>query len=134
MKNLTNTLGLVASLRSRAWKTLARKLTPALLLAATMPLSSPAQTLPVNTGLQLWLKSDAGVTTNSTGLVTKWADQSGIGNDAIQSDSTKAPSLVLNSLNGIPTLRFPGGTRYLDVADSTSIAALTEDVTIFALV
>src|SRR5207248_11279555 len=75
-----------------------------------------------------------GVTTNSTGLVTKWADQSGIGNDAIQSDSTKAPSLVLNSLNGIPTLRFPGGTRYLDVADTTSIAALTEDVTIFALV
>jgi hypothetical protein len=99
-----------------------------------MPLSSPAQTLPVNTGLQLWLKADAGVTTNSTGLVTKWADQSGMSNDAIQSDSTKAPTLVLNSLNGKPTLRFPGGTRYLDVADSASISALTEDVTILALV
>ena len=44
------------------------------------------------------------------------------------------PASVLNSLNGKPTLRYPGDTRYLDVADSASIADLTEDVTILALV
>ena len=112
----------------------ARGLALVLLFAAALPLRSGAQTLPVTAGLQLWLKADAGITTNSSGLVTKWADQSGMGNDAIQTDSANAPSLVLNSLNGKPTLRFPGDTRYLDVADSASIAALTEDVTILALV
>ena len=117
-----------------ALKTLARKLTPGLLLAATIPLSSPAQTLPVTAGLQLWLKADAGITTNSSGLVTSWADQSGKGNDAIQTNTAHAPSLVMNSLNGKPTLRYPGDTRYLDAANSASIAALTEDVTILALV
>ena len=90
--------------------------------------------MPVTAGLQLWLKADSGISTNSSGLVTKWADQSGMGNDAIQTNSANAPSLVLNSLNGKPTLRFPGDTRYLDVADSASIAGLTEDVTILALV
>ncbi len=97
--------------------------------------SAPAQTLPVTSGLQLWLKADAGVTTNSSGLVTKWADQSGLSNDASQTDSTIAPSVVMNSLNGKPTLRFPGDkARYLDVADSSTISVLTEDVTILAAV
>jgi len=115
---------------------LTRKLTPALLLAATLPLSSSAQTLPVTAGLQLWLKADAGITTNSTGLVTKWADQSGKGNDAVQSptNGVAAPKLVANSLNGKPTLRYDGSKMCLDVANSASIAALTEDVTILALV
>src|ERR1039458_1376082 len=134
MRRLTN----IASPLTPSWlpalKTLARKLTPALLLAATIPLSSPAQTLPVTAGLQLWLKADAGITTNSSGLVTSWADQSGKGNDAIQTNTAHAPSLVMNSLNGKPTLRYPGDTRYLDAANSASIAALTEDVTILALV
>ena len=134
MNNLINTQGSVAAAWAPAWKTLTREFALALLLTAAVPLNSSAQTLPVNTGLQLWLKADAGVTTNNTGQVTKWADQSGVGNDAIQSDSAKAPTLVLNSLNGKPTLRFPGDTRYMDVADSATIAALTEDVTIIALV
>ena len=55
-------------------------------------------------------------------------------NDAVQTDAAHAPSVVLNSLNGKPTLRYPGDTRYLDVADSASISGLTEDVTILALV
>jgi hypothetical protein len=43
----------------------------------------PTQTLPVSAGRQLWLRADANVTTNSSGTVTKWADQSGLGNEAI---------------------------------------------------
>ena len=91
-------------------RTLTRALTPALLLAAILPLSSPAQTLPVTNGLQLWLKADAGISTNSSGVVTTWADQSGSGNDATATDPTKAPTFQLNSLNGKPTLRFGGDT------------------------
>ncbi|MGA2659072.1 MAG: LamG-like jellyroll fold domain-containing protein [Verrucomicrobiota bacterium] len=135
MKTHTRTAPAVELLRLPALKTLARTLTAALLLAATMPLSSPAQTLPVTSGLQLWLKADAGVTTNGSGLVTTWADQSGLHNDAIQANSAVAPSVALNSQNGKPTLRFPGDvTRYLDVADSASISGLADDVTILAVV
>lgn len=95
---------------------------------------SPAPTLPVTAGLQLWLRADASVTANGSGVVTRWADQSGLGNDAIATDPTHAPTLQLNSLNGLPTLRFNGSTEYLDVADSASISCLTQDVTIITVV
>ncbi len=136
MRNLPDTLGSLAPSGRPAFKTLARKFPLAFFLVAAMPLWSPAQTLPVTSGLQLWLKANAGVTTNSSGLVTKWADQSPNGNDAVQSptNGVAAPKLVLNSLNGKPTLRYDGTKMCLDVADSASIAALTEDVTILALV
>ena len=113
---------------------LARRLTLTLLCAATLPLRSPAQTLPVTNGLQLWLKADAGITTNATGAVTTWADQSGLGNHATQANPALAPTAALNSLNGKPTLRFGGGSSYLDVANSASISSLTQDVTILTLV
>ena len=133
MKNRTNTPGALASKSRLALKTLARKFRVALLFAAAMPLCSLAQS-PPTTGLQLWLKADAGVTTNSSGLVTTWADQSGLGNDAIQTNAAVAPSLVMNSLNGKPTLRFPGDvTRYMDVADSASMAAIGDNVTMFVV-
>ena len=133
MKNRTNTPGALASKSRLALKTLARKVRVALLFAAAMPLCSLAQS-PPTTGLQLWLKADAGVTTNSSGLVTTWADQSGLGNDAIQTNAAVAPSLVMNSLNGKPTLRFPGDvTRYMDVADSASMAAIGDNVTMFVV-
>ena len=96
--------------------------------------NSPAQSLPVFAGLQLWLRADASVTTNGSGVVTKWADQSGLGNDAIATDPTRAPTLQLNSLNGLPTLRFNGTTEYLDVAESASIAGLAQDATLITVV
>jgi hypothetical protein len=95
---------------------------------------TPTQTLPVSAGLQLWLRADASVTTNNSGVVTKWADQSGLGNDALATDPTHAPTLQLNSLNGLPTLRFNGTPQYLDVANSANISGLTENVTIVTVV
>ena len=59
------------------------------------------------TGLQLWLKADAGVALNGS-TVSKWADQSGNGHDAIQLDSLHQPVLVKDGLNGKPTIRFGG--------------------------
>ena len=134
MKILTRIADAVNPLRLPSLKTLARGLCPALLLAAALPLSSPAQTVPITSGLQLWLKADAGVTTNSGGFVTSWADQSGNGHNAIQTNTAVAPTIQLGAQNGKPTLRFPGDvTRYLDVADTGSISNLTTDVTILAV-
>lgn len=99
-----------------------------------LTINASGQTLPVNTGLKLWLKADAGVTATANGEVTGWADQSSIGNNAAQADVKLAPTLATNSLNGKPTLRFPGGTRYMDVPNTPSITGLTEDVTILVLV
>src|SRR5581483_5512798 len=53
--------------------------------------SSMANKIPTS-GLQLWLKADAGITSNgNSGKVSYWADQSGNGNDATQSDSALQP-------------------------------------------
>ena len=99
-----------------------------------------AQTLPITSGLQLWLKADAGVTTNAAGLVTGWADQSGNGNNAAptNNNTTYSPTYLANSQNGLPTIRFPGGSKALDVPDisvnpSSTISGLTNDVTIIVL-
>jgi hypothetical protein len=67
--------------------------------------------LPTN-GLQLWLRADVGVTTNASGRVSSWADQSGNGYNATQADSTKQALWVssgINSGNGFrPSLVFNG--------------------------
>ena len=107
----------------------------ALTLSLNHGASAADTAVPVTQGLQLWLKADAGVATNSSGVVTGWADQSGQGNHAAPpADPAKAPTVEMNTLNGKPTLRFGGGTRYLDVANSAGIASLTQDVTILTLV
>jgi hypothetical protein len=93
-----------------------------------------APSSPVTSGLQLWLKADAGVSTNSSGTVTNWADQSGNGNDAAQDDSTNAPLLVTNEVNGKPVLRFEGSPIYMTVQPSASINTLAGDVTTFAVI
>ena len=61
---------------------------------------------PTTNGLQVWLRADAGVVTNASGLVTSWADQSGHGNDATQADTTAAPLWKANVINGQPALNF----------------------------
>jgi hypothetical protein len=59
--------------------------------------------------LQLWLKADAGVVTNSTGLVSQWQDQSGNANHAWQTSTNLEPALVSASgLGGKPAVRFNG--------------------------
>jgi hypothetical protein len=90
-------------------------------------------TLSVTNSLQLWLKADSGVTTNATGNITSWADQSGQANNAAQSDTTKAPTFVDNVLNGKPVIRFDGSNDYLEVADAPSIE-ITGDITSFAVI
>jgi len=107
---------------------------------AWMATTLHAQTLPITNGLQLWLKADYGVSTNSAGLVTNWLDASGNDNNAAptNSDTSYSPTFVADSQNGLPTLRFPGGSKALDVPDisvssTSTISGLTNDVTIIVV-
>src|SRR5665213_3499252 len=59
--------------------------------------------------LQLWLKADVGVVTNSSGIVSQWQDQSGHANHASQSKSNNKPWLVYPpNLGGKAAVRFNG--------------------------
>ncbi len=60
--------------------------------------------------LQLWLRADAGVVTNSGGLVTEWDDQSGNGNNAFQQNSNQQPTWVstVDAIDRLPAVRFNG--------------------------
>jgi hypothetical protein len=75
-------------------------------------------------GLQLWLKADAGVTLNGSN-VSKWADQSGNGNEAIQPDSPHQPLLVKDGLNGKPTIRFDGLDDRLGLTGSKHMSQIS---------
>ncbi len=84
-------------------------------LATKYGLSQPS--IP-NAGLQLWLKADAGVDTLN-GSVSRWHDQSGHGNDAIQADMARQPLLVAGALNGKPVLRFDGANDRVGLTGTT---------------
>jgi photosystem II stability/assembly factor-like uncharacterized protein len=75
-------------------------------------------------GLQLWLKSDAGITLNGS-TISNWADQSGNGNDAIQSAIDRQPLLVNNELNNKPVLRFDGWNDKLGFTGSTPMSQIS---------
>lgn len=85
----------------------------------------------VTTGLQLWLKADAGVTTAAGGAVTAWADQSGQANDALQADESFAPVLADNVVNGKPTIRFDGTSEYLDISNAPELTLLGDLASFF---
>jgi hypothetical protein len=61
--------------------------------------------------LDLWLKSDVGITQDVG--VTTWADQSGNGNDATQTVDANEPALVASQINGLPVVRFNGTSHYM---------------------
>jgi hypothetical protein len=90
----------------------------------TGPTSPPAQ------GLVLWLKADAGVTTNTDATVTAWGDQSGQANNATQPDVGSSPTLGTDAVTGRPTLIFEEGD-YLDVASVPSVV-IQGDISSFA--
>ncbi len=82
-------------------------------------------------GLALWLTSDTGTVANGVN-VTRWADQSGNGNDASQPTQALQPLLVQGALNGHSVVRFgSNGTRNaLQVADTASLQWGTDDFVI----
>ena len=82
--------------------------------------------------LALWLDAGQGVTTD-TGGVSTWADQSGLGNDAIQTTDSARPDLNAtdSNLNDQPSITFGAGSgQFLAHAMSAS----STDWTWFAVV
>jgi len=69
------------------------------------------------TGLKLWLKADAGITKDGSGLVSSWADQSGNNYNATQGSDSLKPQWVDNQINGEPVLRFDGNNDLLSLGD-----------------
>jgi len=72
-------------------------------------------------GLQLWLKGDAGVSTNGSNEVTTWADQSGYSRDFTSASGTR-PSFSNNitSLNNQAAIQFTGDGDFLEDSDGNS--------------
>ena len=66
-----------------------------------------------SSGLALWVRADAGVTTDASGNVSAWTDQSAQHNDLGQTVDTARPHLVPNEVNGLPVLRFDGSDDYV---------------------
>jgi hypothetical protein len=93
----------------------------------TIPTSADAGwALALGSSLSMWLDSDRGMTTGPCGgdtCVTRWADQSGNGNDAIADYAAAIPPRLSSALyQGHQALRFDGNATSLLVADSTSMA------------
>jgi glucose/arabinose dehydrogenase len=74
-------------------------------LALTASYGSSGEIPFITDGLVLHLEGDAGVTTDATGQVTAWSDQSGLGNDLV---ATGDPTLVTGGLNGHSIIEFDG--------------------------
>lgn len=95
----------------------------ALVVAATAFTSAPmwAATLNLTNNLQLWFRADAGVTTNGSGNVSVWADQSGNANNATNTTAANQPVWVDGALNGLPVLRFDGVNDVLSTLGSVNV-------------
>ncbi len=86
--------------------------------------------------LRLWLKADAGVVTNSAGLVSQWQDQSGNLNHANQTDTNSQPMLIYPAgLGGRAALWFDGSPDAAsgDYLAGTASVGLSNALTAFAV-
>ncbi|HWA11396.1 MAG TPA: fibronectin type III domain-containing protein [Opitutaceae bacterium] len=77
-------------------------------------------------GLKLRLQADTGVV-QSSGIISTWQDQSGLGNDATQTSSGSRPTLVTNALNGYPVVHFVSSSgQYFNLPNLMSGATAGE--------
>lgn len=60
-----------------------------------------------STNNAFWIKADAGTSSTTNGTpISSWNDQSGNGNDMLQSTATQQPSFATNVINGYPAVQF----------------------------
>jgi hypothetical protein len=85
----------------------------------------------IMSGLTMDLEASKGVTTDGSGNVLSWADQSGNGHDASQGLSGSQPTLVNNAVNGGPALLFNGNGSFLNIAGQV---ITSQQFTVLALV
>jgi hypothetical protein len=85
----------------------------------------------VQSGLTLWLKADVGITTDGSGNVSQWNDQSPSGYNATQTTSTIRPAFVSNVMNGNPVVRLNGSSNYMSLPSGFS--NFSSGTTVFAV-
>ena len=86
-------------------------------------------------GLQLWLRSDAGITYDGEARISEWSDQSGGARHAVQPAEARRPRLVRGAAGSKPAVRFDGVDDYLAVEQLNYAAAgVIAGLTFFALV
>ncbi len=73
--------------------------------------------------LMVWLKADVGVTADGSGFVSQWNDQSGNGNNAVQTTNGVQPTLVTGAVNGNPVVHFDGTSQLMEIARTASLTA-----------
>jgi autotransporter-associated beta strand protein len=100
-------------------------------VAINPPVTITAPGLGITSGLAEWLRADAGVTVSGSGLVSAWADQSGQGNNASQTNASQQAQLVANAINGNPALSFNGIGDFYNLAGQV---LTSQQFTIFAVV
>ena len=81
---------------------------------------------PQLSGCAVWLRADIGITLNGAN-VSRWADQSGNGNDATQGTSGRQPGYDALQINGRPTVFFDASVTGAEkwMALTNSLAGLT---------
>jgi alpha-tubulin suppressor-like RCC1 family protein len=100
--------------RIRAQTTSGATVSAVLFSASTVPEIFPSA------GLQLWLRGDAGITSDANNAVSQWADGSGNSFDAFQNSPGYAPLVVPGAANGKPVLRFDGVNKLLELPNFMS--------------
>ncbi|MGV3773904.1 MAG: LamG-like jellyroll fold domain-containing protein, partial [Verrucomicrobiales bacterium] len=100
-------------------------------VAVTITGSTTVPPLAANEHLKLWLKAES-IEGEANSLVTNWIDSSGNNNSAIADLEDYAPTLVNDSINGNPAVRFDGTDDFLRVLEVENLA-LTGDIATYAV-
>jgi len=97
-----------------------------------IPIEGPGN---VDSGVQLWLKADAGTSSSVDGdALTSWIDQTGLSHNATSVISD--PTFVVNDVNYNPGINFDGndsftdddGENYINNANSIAVFSLVKSV------
>ncbi len=87
--------------------------------------------VPQDSSLLAWLKSDNGVTTSGTSVISM-ADFGPNGNTATQPTTADQPTLTANAVNGLPAITFTGTPQFLQFAlPDYNFADFTRGATVF---
>ena len=102
--------------------------TAAITSAVSVVMPSGVADVPL-TGMRLWLSADRGVGTDAAGHVTFWQDQGSSAFSISQPTIGIQPTLVTNTLNGLPAVHFTssGGGEYLPMPNFMSGASAGDE-------
>ena len=89
-------------------------------------------------GLQLWLKGDAGISTNGNNRVTRWADQSGNNRDFTSSGGSRprfnSSDQNVTDLNNQAAINFAGNGDFLEDSNGENYINGNSEFTLFYVI